>query len=122
MKRRFAIAFVVLACAVPARALAHGDCGGIGFGFRVCANLGLSIAPCAPPCCAPCGPCGGACGPGAGPGAAPWYSYWPYDAYFQTPAPMTYPFWPGPQVPAQPPAPVQQTGYHPPGPSYWYGR
>lgn len=32
----------------------------------------------------------------------PWYSYFPYDAYFQTPAPVCgYPNWPTPFPPAQ---------------------
>jgi hypothetical protein len=32
----------------------------------------------------------------------PWYSYFPYDAYFQTPAPVCgYPNWPVPFPPAQ---------------------
>jgi hypothetical protein len=25
---------------------------------------------------------------------APWYSYWPYDGHFQTPAPTGYPYYP----------------------------
>lgn len=34
--------------------------------------------------------------------AAPWYSYFPYDAYFTTPAPVNnYPYWPGTPTVAQ---------------------
>jgi hypothetical protein len=120
MKRRFLVAFVALACAaVPARASDCGGCGfgfPFGFGFRVCGNINIACTG-----CPPCGPCGGACGPGAGPGTAPWYLYWPYDAYFQVPAPITYPFWPAPQVPSAAPATLQPAGYYPTGPSYWYG-
>ncbi|MBM4069285.1 MAG: hypothetical protein FJ271_10115 [Planctomycetes bacterium] len=40
----------------------------------------------------------------------PWYSYFPYDAYFQTPAPVCgYPNWPTPFPPAQA-APANQRG------------
>jgi hypothetical protein len=28
----------------------------------------------------------------------PWYSYWPMEAHFQTPALPSYPFWPAPQA------------------------
>ncbi|MCI0701868.1 MAG: hypothetical protein L0241_12370 [Planctomycetia bacterium] len=48
--------------------------------------------------------------------AAPWYMYWPYDAHFLTPAPITGPFY-GPPVhgnfPVNPyfPAPVGAAGY-----------
>lgn len=28
----------------------------------------------------------------------PWYSYWPMEAHFQTPALPQYPFWPAPQA------------------------
>lgn len=39
----------------------------------------------------------------------PWYSYFPYDAYFQTPAPVCgYPNWPVPFPPAQA-APASQS-------------
>ena len=74
--------------------------------------------------------------------AGPWYSYWPYEAHFMTPAPYAaYPYWPsaavtgnGNGVPATPtPAPLPPAkgdatpaGYQPVGysqaPSYWYGR
>jgi hypothetical protein len=81
-------------------------------------------------------------GCGYGPvNAGPWYTYYPYQAHFQTPAPTGYPYWPGPQTsgpapmfggnyyPAQqqnqgfsnyPVAPVQPCGYQ--VPSYWYGQ
>jgi hypothetical protein len=28
----------------------------------------------------------------------PWYSYWPMEAHFQTPALPSYPYWPAPQT------------------------
>jgi hypothetical protein len=80
------------------------------------------------------------------PQAGPWYSYFPYDAYFQTPAPVGgWPFWPTNAAPAIPPGVqngsddksnnsngpqsmfyqrpgVQPAGYGAPAPSYWYGR
>jgi hypothetical protein len=78
---------------------------------------------------------------GLGAQAGPWYSYWPYEAHFQTPAPVNaFPFWPATiagrgtyPVPAgavpteAPPAPVQPSGFQPTRyqssvPSYWYGR
>jgi hypothetical protein len=46
--------------------------------------------------------------------AGPWYTYWPYQAHFQIPSPLGFPFWPGPTAAAGPqflpPAPP------PPGP------
>jgi hypothetical protein len=63
----------------------------------------------------------------------PWFSYFPYDAYFQMPAPVPpYPNWPMPFPPRPAPAPatgyqappmappVQPVGYGYPMP-YWYG-
>ncbi len=53
--------------------------------------------------------------------AAPWYLYWPYDAHFQTPAPVHAPFY-GPPVggnfPVNPyfPAPAGGFGPMPGGP------
>lgn len=98
-----------------------------------------------------CGPSykGGCCGSGPmgcgyGPVALPpWYTYYPYGAHFQSPAPTGYPMWPAPQasgptpmfggnyqMPYQqqqqmtpfsyPAAQVQPVGYQ--VPSYWYGR
>jgi hypothetical protein len=66
----------------------------------------------------------------------PWFSYFPYDAYFQMPAPiLAYPNWPSPFPPPPPvmpppnsyrapmaaPPPVQPVGYGYPMPPYWYG-
>lgn len=51
--------------------------------------------------------------------AAPWYLYWPYDAHFQTPAPVVGP-WYGPPVagnfPVNPYFPAPQYGYYGPIP------
>ena len=54
--------------------------------------------------------------------AAPWYMYWPYDAHFLTPAPVTAPFYapPGPgNFPANPyfPSPGGYYGPMPGGPA-----
>lgn len=54
--------------------------------------------------------------------AAPWYLYWPYDGHFQTPAPVTAPFYapPGPgNFPVNPyfPAPAGPYGPIPGGPA-----
>jgi hypothetical protein len=77
--------------------------------------------------------------------AGPWYSYFPYDAYFQTPAPVGgWPFWPPASAPAVPPGVRPDNGngngngndngqsmFSPPRgiqpaggavPKYWYGR
>ena len=51
-----------------------------------------------------------------------WYLYWPMPAHFQTPAPMTYPFWPAPQTPPGVGAPLRPVGYFSAPPPYWYGR
>jgi hypothetical protein len=82
--------------------------------------------------------CGGCCGPWqintginfcfrvspAGPAAqaGPWYLYWPLEAHFGPPAPTGYPYWPASMtLPTQgQPAPISQTGYYSPAPSYWY--
>jgi hypothetical protein len=84
-------------------------------------------------------------GGGGGMQAGPWYLYFPYEAHFQLPAPVGYPFWPGPVTAAAPrdyyPAgvpgplsvpearPLSPVGYYyyggvpfAPAPSYWYGR
>lgn len=79
--------------------------------------------------------------------AGPWYSYWPLEAHFQTPAPTGYPYWPSPMdssvIPQQPqafnhapsgpalypppntraaaPPTHQAVGYFQQVPSYWYG-
>jgi hypothetical protein len=77
----------------------------------------------------------------------PWYTYFPYDAYFQTPPPTGYQFpnWAPPPMtssyvphfgpshapspfPGPPPGAIQPTAVRPVGyyyqqaPSYWYGR
>ncbi|MFO0804128.1 MAG: hypothetical protein U0791_13520 [Gemmataceae bacterium] len=54
--------------------------------------------------------------------AAPWYLYWPYDAHFQTPAPVHAPFYAPPvggNFPVNPyfPAPAGQYGPIPGGPA-----
>ena len=55
--------------------------------------------------------------------AAPWYLYWPYNAHFQTPAPLTGPYYAppysggalhNPYFPAQPVVPVAPPGAIPP--------
>jgi hypothetical protein len=119
MNRRLALAALTLAfAALPARAG--------GFGFCLDTHLAGSFNfSCTSSCCGPCGPCG-PCGSGCVAPLAPWYLYWPMDAHFQTPAPMTYPFWPAPQTPPAATTALQPASYHPnayPGgvPSYWYG-
>ncbi len=68
--------------------------------------------------------------------AGPWYLYWPYDAHFQTQAPMPFPYWPTAHT--APAASVQavktstnaNSAYQTVGyyyyprttPNYWYGR
>jgi len=70
----------------------------------------------------------------------PWYTYFPYDAYFQTPPPtgMYYPNWRAPMTSsayapqhappaftspyAAQPTGVRPVGYYQQAPSYWYGR
>lgn len=121
------LALPMLALTAPAHAWGNGNGGGVQF------CLGLGWKP-----YVPCGN-GGGCGPGGG-GAqlGPWYTYWPYDAHFQTPAMPQYPFWPGPMTspyagapagcapiaapaPVPPPSPVQGVGYYSQWPTYWYG-
>jgi hypothetical protein len=106
MIRRFAIAFVALLFAsVQARA------DGCGFGFNVGVGLSFQFSGCGS-CCSPgCGPCGG---------GVPWYLYWP-SPQFQTPAPITYPFWPAPMNPVMPGGPGVQPACYSSVPSYWYG-
>ena len=118
MNWHLAIAFLVLAgTALPARA---GGPVGLGFDLRLGGYIQASGW--ASGCCSPgCGPCGYGGGGGAAP-LAPWYLYWPMNAHFQVPAPMAYPYWPAPQAPLGAVAPVQQTGYYPTPPPYWYGQ
>jgi hypothetical protein len=134
--------------AMPARAE--------GFSWRICmgGNFNFwcraSCSGCCDSCCGPsCG--GGGCGgSGCGAQAGPWYQYFPYEAHFQSAAPIAYPYWPvqtlppqnatayqyqAPQYPyAVPPQAgqmqqaayqspfVQPVGYYYQAPSYWYGR
>jgi hypothetical protein len=54
--------------------------------------------------------------------AAPWYLYWPYDAHFLTPAPVTGAFYGPPTAgnfPVNPyfPGPAYPTGQYPGGPA-----
>ena len=111
-----ALALALPFLAVPAEAHAWGSGG-----FQVCFNLGFNKNK-------GCDPCAGG---GGGGGGAPWYTYWPYDAYFQVPAMSAYPYWPAPMTtsmqPGGAPAPVphdpyQAVGYYTTPPSYWYGR
>lgn len=58
--------------------------------------------------------------------AAPWYLYWPYDAHFQTPAPVHAPFYAPPAGGASLanpyfPAPAGQYGPMPGGPAPFGG-
>lgn len=49
---------------------------------------------------------------GHGPSVGPWYTYWPYDAHFQTPAHPSFPYWPAPMT-----SPIQPG--HGPHPGYY---
>jgi hypothetical protein len=74
--------------------------------------------------------CPGCCGTQLG----PWYSYFPYNAHFQTPAPVGgWPYWPTGAPASIPPngiltdtstgtPVVQPAGYYGAAPTYWYGR
>ncbi len=55
--------------------------------------------------------------------AAPWYLYWPYDAHFQTPAPVTGPWYGPPNCAggANPYFPAAPRGYGAGGPGQGYG-
>jgi hypothetical protein len=116
MMRHFGIAIIALAVtALPARA--DGP-----YGFSFDARLSGSFQwNCWNGCGPSCGPCFGGCGPVCAP-LAPWYLYWPMDAHFQAPAPISYPYWPAPQTPPGVAPPVRPVSYHPSVPSYWYGR
>ena len=116
MRRLFGIAIVALGLtAPPARA---GDVHSWGFNLRVTGSWQWN--------------CWSGCGPGCGPSCyggqmaaplAPWYLYYPLDAQFQVPAPITYPFWPAPQAPAEAAgSPLRPAAYQPAVPPYWYGR
>jgi hypothetical protein len=114
MMKRFALALVALAAvSLPARA------AGVPIGFNL--NFGISAYVSVSPI--GCNSCyGGGYGGGGAP-LGPWYSYWPMEAHFQTPAPTGYPFWPSPMASSlgAPPV-VQPVGYNFAPPSYWYGR
>ena len=59
-----------------------------------------------------CGDCGSGCGYGGGGSMGPWYSYWPLEAHFQTPAPTGFPYWPAPMTyHAAAPAPDMGNAY-----------
>jgi hypothetical protein len=55
------------------------------------------------------------------PTAGPWYLYWPYQAYFQVPAPGVNPYFPPPMMLppgfGQPPLAPPPQGYRPPMPA-----
>lgn len=114
-----------------------GGCGGCGAGgYSGCGGSPIGCG---------YGPIGSG---GYGGTLGPWYSYYPYAAHFQTPAPTGYPMWPSPQTSGPTPmfgyqvpnqmnygyqaAPqVMPVGYYPTqgyptqgfqAPSYWYGR
>jgi hypothetical protein len=126
----------------------------IGFSVGLCFK---GWCGCTPGSCDPChGPsCGGGCckgggccgsGPACGYGPTPldpWYTYYPYNAHFQTPAPTGYPYGPAPQTSGPAPmfggtqwqstpqmAPsmtypagqVMPCGYYQQAPSYWYAQ
>jgi hypothetical protein len=76
-------------------------------------------------------------GANMGPTAGPWYSYFPYQAHFQTPAPIGgWPYWPTSAAAARPAPPslpttgsmyrgpvgAQPASYQGMAPSYWFGR
>ena len=126
MKRVFFAALVLLPlCAVPARAQCF-------FPFRVEAGGNFYLRMYGGPCQT------------WGCQLGPWYQYFPYEAHFQSAAPIGFPYWPSPQTlppPApgrfQPPPPTpdkqpqpasvqpsffQPVGYATRAPSYWYER
>jgi hypothetical protein len=69
--------------ALPSPAGAHGFCFLSRFGGRIWGG----------------GCAGGGCGGGYS-RLSPWYLYYPYEAYFQTSAPLGYPYWPMMTAPA----------------------
>src|SRR5262249_27787555 len=128
---------LLVTLALPAAAC-HAQCPGCGpcalsfgrsgcikycFGFKLCASL-RSCAPGGGGGGGGCGSCGGCGGYGGDCGFAnaPWYTYWPLEAQFQTPAPTGFPYWPSPMVSsmAMQGGPFQQVGYFQ-APNYWYG-
>ncbi len=68
-------------------------------------------------------------GCGAGIYSAPWYLFFPYDNYFNMPAPPAYPYWPQQNLggsatrPSGNPGTMLPATYIPGSvPSYWLGR
>jgi hypothetical protein len=117
----------------------NGCGGGITLGGQISVSGFCKCYSCNP--CSQFGPicggggCGYGCGYGGGygyGGLAPWYTYYPYDAYFQTAAPTGYPYWPAPMTSYTAPAESANVGsyqyggtYLPAGaavPAYWYGK
>lgn len=145
MKRFLLASGLALAVLVAMRPVASAHKGepfriGITLG---CVNYGFSFGYDARACggCGGCGPCSGfagpgACGGGCGGGGVgnlnAWYTYWPYEAHFQTPAPVGFPYWPtmspydadaASHAPAAPAYPgVSPVNYNGGVPAYWYGR
>ncbi len=137
---------------VPAQAHGWGGCascggcgaGGQGWGFGNCIRFGAGVR------FTVCGhtlSVGNCCGPGCLTCLSPWYSYYPYEAYFNAPAPLgSYPYYPSPMVAPNtfgggagcatcggfgaagyaPPVMAGGYGYPPAGvtaaPAYWYGQ
>jgi len=147
MKTYLQACLLSLAIVAGSQGSASAFCFSWTGGFTVWGHCSTSgdCGPCGPGGCGPCGP--GGCG-GCPPQAGPWYLYWPYESHFQTPSPVGYPYWPGPQTwpgaaiapppaPAAYPAPVppsparapvaqpdgvRPASYRPQAPSYWYER
>ncbi len=142
------LALLPLAMPAPAQAFTWRICMGGTCNFWCNASCSCCDSGCAPSC----GGCGWGCG-GSGGGAqvGPWYQYFPYEAHFQSAAPIAYPYWPTQTLPPQDAAAYQyqpaqypfavppqagqmrQASYQSPfvqpvgyyynqAPSYWYGR
>jgi hypothetical protein len=95
------------------------------------ATASLAQASCFPPVKIECG-CNAYCNGYIGchqfgPSAGPWFTYFPYNAYFQTPAPIGgWPYWPSATSAIPPhftaPAAVRPAAFYGAPPSYWYER
>jgi hypothetical protein len=119
---------------LAAPTVAHAWCISVP-GFQSCMKFNFHICPC------PCSPCNG---PSP---MSPWYQYYPYDGYFQTPAPIDggapyapvvgvppggWPYWPAAVPPpgttyAASLAPMQlpnlqSVGYYGPASPWSYGQ